>query len=581
MDFGYKKANNAQLFEDLEKSSEINIQQLQNYIPLYQKFFQLNQTNYNNINLSNSLHLHNIKSKVSHNIYNCELVDNSNNIFEKEVFIKFSPLVCPVKYLMGKFENNDITKLPQLTDNICHEKMLDYNNSAYIDGFFTYLTNILLKTHDFVHGIEYYGSYLGIQNDFKVDVIDDIEELGNSNYFNKYNDDLFKLDDVSLNDILDNNSHNYRDKLSLCSSIDNISVSSIEDLTLDDICSSQVPQTSNNLLNENDICSELNAVKSDNIIDGSLNNIKILNNKRFTHSLSSGSTCSSRTSNTSNGNSNSNSDEDEDEDEDEDTCSTCSSDATLYATVKNFPTQIISMEKCDHTLDYYMVNNSIEGREWKAILMQVNMILITYQKVFDFTHNDLHTNNIMCVHTETQFLYYCYNNTYYKVPTYGKIIKIIDFGRAIYKYRGHQLCSDSFKNNEDAATQYNFEPYYNDKKPIINPNPSFDLCRLGCAFLDFFISDDEDINEYKKLDELGQIVVDWCKDDNNKNILYKTNGCERYPNFKLYKMIARSAHNGIPSNQLDKDIFKAFKVAKKHIKKTTRVMNIDKIPVLF
>ena len=26
-----------------------------------------------------------------------------------------------------------------------------------------------------------------------------------------------------------------------------------------------------------------------------------------------------------------------------------------------------------------------------------------------------------------EFLYYCYNNTYYKVPTFGKIYKIIDF----------------------------------------------------------------------------------------------------------------------------------------------------------
>ena len=45
-------------------------------------------------------------------------------------------------------------------------------------------------------------------------------------------------------------------------------------------------------------------------------------------------------------------------------------------------------------------------------------------------------------------------------------------------------CSDSFHRKGDAATQYNCEPYYNDNKPYIQPNPSFDLCRLSCSLFD-------------------------------------------------------------------------------------------------
>ena len=37
-----------------------------------------------------------------------------------------------------------------------------------------------------------------------------------------------------------------------------------------------------------------------------------------------------------------------------------------------------------------------------------------------------------------------------------KIYKIIDFGRAIYKYNGKQMCSDSFYPKGDAAGQFNF-----------------------------------------------------------------------------------------------------------------------------
>ena len=68
--------------------------------------------------------------------------------------------------------------------------------------------------------------------------------------------------------------------------------------------------------------------------------------------------------------------------------------------------------------------------------------------------------------TEKQYLYYKYDDKHYKVPTYGKIYKIIDFGRAIYKFKGNIICSDSFHPKGDAATQYNFGPVYNNKKSI-------------------------------------------------------------------------------------------------------------------
>ena len=113
--------------------------------------------------------------------------------------------------------------------------------------------------------------------------------------------------------------------------------------------------------------------------------------------------------------------------------------------------------------------------------------------MFNFTHNDLHTNNIMFNKTDKQFLYYRYNKVYYKVPTYGRLFKVIDFGRSIYSFKGKFICSDSFHPKGDAATQYNCQPYMNDKKPRLDPNPSFDLCRLGCALYDFFMDDIDDV----------------------------------------------------------------------------------------
>jgi hypothetical protein len=237
-------------------------------------------------------------------------------------------------------------------------------------------------------------------------------------------------------------------------------------------------------------------------------------------------------------------------------------DDAIFSYLYDFPVQLIFQERCAGTLDELVMTRKLKGQQLIDAFAQIIMILATYQRVFDFTHNDLHTNNIMWVPTNQEYLYYKMNNTHYKVPTHGRIFKLIDFGRAIYKYNNKLFCSDSFSSSGDAATQYNCEPYFNENKPRIDPNPSFDLCRLGCSLLDFI-----------KESDVESIVSDWCNDDAGKSVLYKSNGQERYPDFKLYKMIARTVHNHVPSDQthiLNNYIFDAHEDTHEY-----PIMNID------
>ena len=60
----YKKNKNKNLFSDLEKHS---ITKLQNYIPLYQNFFSLNENNYNNINLNHKYHISDVNENIEKN----------------------------------------------------------------------------------------------------------------------------------------------------------------------------------------------------------------------------------------------------------------------------------------------------------------------------------------------------------------------------------------------------------------------------------------------------------------------------------------------------------------------------------
>ena len=139
----------------------------------------------------------------------------------------------------------------------------------------------------------------------------------------------------------------------------------------------------------------------------------------------------------------------------------------------------------------------------------------------------------------------------------------------LHKFNGKIFCSDSFQSGGEAATQYNIEPYFNDKKPRLEPNYSFDLCRLACSMHDIICHDDEDD------DKITILIKDWCKDDKGRNIIYKNNGDERYPDFKLYKMIARFVHKHTPVAQLERPEFKKYIIKKINIQKNVIIMNID------
>ena len=621
----YQKRKNAHLFSKLQTSKQISLAEVQNYVPIYDRFFSLNNNNYNSVNLNHLWYMSDLKEtkEPSDNIFTCKL-KNISDIEDftttQKVFFKMAPLLDPFKYMVGKYNHTDqqLFNLPSFDKSIkVHPKIEDTNNSSYIDGFFCFLTSQLLNHHRFIHGVDYYGSFLAIKNSYKVNVIDDLDYLIKSEFFNKYQNVLFNIDDYSH--LLSNDDMKPLKPLNIMNGSQKsiLSAKSIDETIFDNIFTNN-----NNDLTESTQSSDhitLADVKNMNVdlIDIMNSNEFNINEEKKSETLKSGSTCSSRTSHTNdndNENENSddelrksgsgsdldskkesdhdekqsinNSDKNSDDKNNDDKNSDTNSDSdysdieeeTLWLTFPKFPVQVICMENCESTFDELIMNNELTHDEWFSALMQVIMILITYQKVFSFTHNDLHTNNIMYVPTNRKFLYYCYKKKYYKVPTFGKIFKIIDFGRAIYKLGGKVFCSDSFQLNGDAATQYNTEPYFNEKKPRLEPNFSFDLCRLACSIFDYVVDDIDDIKNLNECEPIVKLIVDWCVDDNGINVLYKNNGVERYPDFKLYKMIARCVHNHTPVAQLERPEFSKFAVQKTSLAKNEQIINIDDLP---
>jgi hypothetical protein len=557
--------------EELEETAydynPFRIAALQSYNPIYNLFFNMDSTTSQKITLNHQYLATSLDS----------VVNSKNESSDAAIFVKSSPLLDPLHFLRGKYdlENPLMKQLPLLESTVdtCFPKLLDVNNSAYVDGFFSYLTSMMRETHGWIHGVQYYGSFLGIQSRFRYNIADDIEFLEDSEYFLKNRSKYFDLDDevaCIFNEKMGPGSRRNRDKLTIVGD-DTI------DLGVEDLGEDAPDDVTENIAEDVVECLDANTVAS---IEPSSEHV---DKRTRTLSTSSSSSDSSLVSNSTvddedndiadNANNENTEDTDsttdaiEDDDSDNYTDYT-DSEEKLFAYLHDFPVQLIFQEKCVGTFDDLLMRNQISAKEIIAALFQITIILATYQKMFNFTHNDLHTNNIMYIKTDLEHIHYKLNDTIYKVPTYGRIFKLIDFGRAIYQFNGHQFCSDSFAESGDANTQYNCEPYMNAKKPRIDPNPSFDLCRLGCSLYDFTMESDSK--------ELKALVDNWCEDDSGKNILYKSSGEERYPGFKLYKMIARCVNNLVPKDILCRPIFAKYRLADPDDQ--TPLIDIDAMP---
>ena len=507
---------------------------IQNEQPIHRLFFDGAATDFDTIQLNSKYQMVDLNTVVS--------IDSSI-MLNKPVFIKYSPLLDPVRYMIGKYNVNDeqIRTLPKNGHGF--SKLSAVHNASYADGFFSFLASRLLQTHGLTHAIDYYGSYLAVQKQFKMDITDDYDYLTDSDFFSQNSGKMFRITKQSASEFPSDNSRRNKDRLK---------ISDADEVFMDDIIVIDAEP--------------LNAICGSKLLE----EVFAKTVEEIEPDSSDSDSGDSSDDDDDSGSDDGDSEDDDSEDDDESEDGESDDSENVYAYIDNFPVQMICLEKCNGTLDKLFEDNEIDEEIGASALFQVVMTLIAYDKAFKFTHNDLHTNNIMYVNTDVEYLYYQFEGKRYKVPTYGKIFKLIDFGRSIYKFKGKLICSDSFDVGGDASTQYNFPPFYDKKKPRIDPNPSFDLCRLGCSIYDFVIGD-------KKLtDELQRTVHRWCLDDKGVSVLYKKNGEERYPDFKLYKMIARNVHNHTPKAQLDFPFFNQFLVTDEC--DGFEVMDIDQVP---
>ena len=67
IDINYQKRKNLELFKSLEEPDSLFLSKTQNYIPIYNKFFTLNDTNYNNVNLNHKYYISSVNKSNEDN----------------------------------------------------------------------------------------------------------------------------------------------------------------------------------------------------------------------------------------------------------------------------------------------------------------------------------------------------------------------------------------------------------------------------------------------------------------------------------------------------------------------------------
>jgi hypothetical protein len=428
-----------------------------------------------------------------------------------EVHPKITMLLSPYKWMKGEFGTFG---LPMLSENArhTHQKLQSHNTAGYVGA----ILSVALSQSGCQHFPSVFGVYTGSATKHTIDISDEYEELSDRPWFSQNIGNTFEL---KLNEHTGNTidyTRSARGRLDIGEETDLEDVQEIEPIG----DAHGVPGELQELFKNDEEVEE-----SDSTSDVSTAYIFQIESVE--------SSC-----------------------EEDSVCSEQEDESFAWATFKDVPVQMTIMEKLEGTF-YDLLKTNPETEKHRAWLAQIVFALAFAQRNFAFTHNDLHGNNVMFVRTDKEYVYYFYAGTTYVVPTYGYIMKIIDFDRGIGSIKlpgmkeARTFMSDQFDAAEEAGGQYNCQPFFKERHSQIKPNPSFDLVRLATSlFWDMFPEgpkfDDYETNPVFKL------FIKWMTLEDGSSVLFFKNNpkIDRYVGFSLYKAIARYCKDAIPRKEI-------------------------------
>ncbi len=128
--------------------------------------------------------------------------DNKHNNTKHEIHFKINPLLEPTNVMMNKYKLESTNLMPNVFDYITNKKINSPHNFSYVETLFVYLSSGLVEKGKCPSFTYFYGSYLGIMENFKQNISDDYDTMKKCSWFKENNDKLFKIEKVSIEDEL-------------------------------------------------------------------------------------------------------------------------------------------------------------------------------------------------------------------------------------------------------------------------------------------------------------------------------------------------------------------------------------------
>lgn len=490
---------------------------------------------------------------------NREGSSQADTIETKRAFLKVTHLLDPIRWMKGRYSLPQHTGLPWHTRTwfTAMNKLQDPDNQAYVEAMASYALGRLREVGVSPHFNEFYGAFCARASVYRYNLSDEYQSFKNARWFwNGQKRGLYSLCVVDA----ENPERPVLDEL-VNELLREPSVMDDESDGLSSVSEEEIHVEGGNTGPE-----ELASLHSDDLSD-----IEFEDNEDEYDE-------------------NSESEEEEEEEEE---------DYRIYSVFRNFPVMLIAVEENSGTMDELMDNEAGVGAKtgtpeweerWSAWLFQVVAALSCAQSLLGFTHNDLHTNNIVWTETKEEYLWYKNRaGCIFRVPTFGKLFRLIDFGRSIFSINGKPFISDDFRAGNDAEGQYCFKPLRSRyaKEEYVPPNPSFDLSRLAVSLFDgvfpdaptekedgAILSSEEGLDVRETVSPLYNLLWSWMIDDDGENILIDADGEEKFPDFGLYRHIAAKIHSAVPAQQFSKPALDRFQVSEKEVPNEQRVWNL-------
>jgi len=535
---------------------------LQTFFPTLSKIYRLSKHHSQDVWLDSKMRISSLDISGTSGPCRLSLIPNmdcsggAEASAEKTVvpaFLKVTHLLDPVRWMKGQYSLPRHTGLPwhNKTWTTASNKLQDPWNQAYVETMAAYALGRLREEGITPHFNLFYGAFCARANLYRYNLTDEFQTYRNARWFwGGQKRGLYKLC------LVDSRTPDVP----------------VDKEIADELLREPSESDSDYESEEASEASEEEIVVDDADADAQFGNLEM-------GSLHSDQMSELEFAEESESESESEKSEDESEEEEEDIYK-------VYAEFNEFPVMLIALEENMGTMDSLLEKHDEVGAEpgtaewetrWCAWLFQVTAALSVAQDLLGFTHNDLHTNNVVWSRTAEEYMYYTNRSgAVFKVPTFGKLFRIIDFGRAIFKINQSLFISDDFKKGNDAEGQYCFKPLHPRPSPEeeVHPNPSFDLCRLAVSLFEALfpdapedkeggklLSSEEGLEVQETVSPLYNMIWSWMIDDEGRNILIEPDGEERFPDFELYRHIAAKIHGAVPARQFSEAAFDQFQVS--------------------